>query len=460
MLAVPPYSDPEEERRKELLRLAAGNLGEVPQNPMAVQPDGNGSVGGPSLPSAPSPLAMPPYSRGTQMGEGFVPSAMEDVPNTVGAPPPLSGYIPTNYQGKERQDYVTELARSGGELPDNPTATDQRGYALAKRTDKEGRFIDKDGSAVKNFFKGLGIGFLRGGIGGAIAGGIMNTARGNMDEEWAWNTLHKPQLDQAVGAENEALAQQYAADEAQRRQVAGQVDLRGKLLGQENTASIIRERERKATEPEYVMFKSNGVQYRHDKKSGTTEAVPGLPPNEMDVVANYEIEMPDGSKRTIRTTLAKKNDLEIELAKQKTQRDWDIMVRNHEREIRDMERQDKYEDESAGLKADADAAGAEYDRIAREHDAILARINAIDNQLNGTDPVTDKERYDSLTTEKRQLYTDLNTKKREASDALSAKKKAESALKNRKPPSRAKPLRNPRSSRTYTKADIERVIRQ
>lgn len=286
MIGVPP-NETEEERRKRLEREMLMQAA-VPQND-PIQSEGgeiqtnptprplNGGLPDPVRPSEIKEvpgrsLAVAPDA-GSQPSSTTVPGS-----NTpLAAPPPLSGYIPTNYSGQERSDYVSNLARGKMDLPGDATAQDRRGYEYARRTTPDGKFIDKDkgkGSAVKNFFKGLGLGFLRGGLGGAIAGGIMNTARGNMDEEFAWETMHRPRLDNAVAMENEGLAQQYAAEDAQRKAVAGQVDLRGKILNQANTESIIRDRERKAGLPDWKTEERNGIMFRYDANDPESEWAP------------------------------------------------------------------------------------------------------------------------------------------------------------------------------------------
>jgi hypothetical protein len=66
---------------------------------------------------------------------------------------------------------------------------------LDKEYKVNGQVVDKTGSALKNFAKGLGMGALRGLasgglgglIGGSLTGGIMNASRGNLDEQDAYD---------------------------------------------------------------------------------------------------------------------------------------------------------------------------------------------------------------------------------------------------------------------------------
>lgn len=431
--------------------------------PMAVQP-----VHDPTVKPLPT---QPIYSPSGQSelpqseGAGFAappPPMAPPVERGPAPPPPMSGVAPSadaaGWTPQMRTDYMQQMGRQRKDLPDaGINAQDRYDYGYGKRHDKEGRLIDRDkgpGSAFKNFMKGLGIGFLRGGLGGAIAGGIMNTARGNMDEEFAWNTWHKPRLEQDI-------AQTDARTKQEQESLYNQQRIDTLRAQEDNLRNQIDTRTYNATKPVYETQWIDGVMFQRDKNGDGQWRKADIPNKESDVIRQFELEMPDGTKEVVIGTYKDINGLREKIWDRENQRNWQITLENYKRENKDIERQDKFESEAAEIEGEIKGVTTEHDVLVGEYETALQRINFIDNQLNGLDPEMNEEQVKALRDEKKDLENRRVQLRKDIAEKKGKLRSLQTQKGKMKAPTASKPLRRPSSGKQrYTADDINRIIRQ
>jgi len=245
-----------------ILQLIVGNPGgglQVnPQAPGAMSDDGSDpatdtkpteTVRDARTFAAPPPMEKADPSIGRGVG---VEAQIEDYNKGMGAAPPDPMGIPSGAAvGKagikpnenimaamtpdQRRGYFRNYGRSGYDLAEEELgARDARDYRLGRRTDEDGNFKKEGGkySAVKNFFKGLGIGMLeggaQGGIVGAITGGAVgavgNTIKGGAPANaWGWKNYHEP------GYQKRIAEEQAMEDRATKQQIDNQNLKKGDL---------------------------------------------------------------------------------------------------------------------------------------------------------------------------------------------------------------------------------------